>query len=208
MKARLFVSTLPEQRQHAGLEYADGFYCEALDANLVTLPNVFSPDALDNGSRLLIDNLPRLEPASRTIDLACGSGVIGLSAYRAGVTGNLLFCDESAMAVRSARENAARLFPQSVSDFSFFQGDGLAGYQGPAADLILCNPPFHLENAVDAFAGRRLLHQAGRHLGRGGRLCLVANRHLDYLPVLRRHFQRVQQLAQNRKFRVYLATKG
>jgi len=120
----------------------------------------------------------------------------------------VVFVDESAMAVASARVNSAGLFPGDASAFTFGQGDGLANYRGPQADLILCNPPFHLQHTVDDYAGRRLLEQCARHLQPGGRLCLVANQHLDYLPTLKRLFQRVDRLARDRRFIVWLARRG
>ncbi|MCB1843222.1 MAG: class I SAM-dependent methyltransferase [Halioglobus sp.] len=206
-KARVFVSALEGRPVPSGQVVSSSYFCDALGAHLEALPNVFSREALDQGSRLLIENLARLDSAERAIDLACGNGVIGLCALRLGLVNELTFVDESAMAVASAQCNATRLFPQGVDNLHFLQADGIASYAGAAADLVLCNPPFHIDSAVDAFAGRRLLHQAARHLGCGGNLCLVANRHLDYSSVLRRSFQRVQLLAQNAKFRVYLASR-
>ena len=83
----------------------------------------------------------------------------------------------------------------------------MADYSGTPADLVLCNPPFHLNHAMDEYAGRRLLQQCVRHLPPVGRLCLVANQHLDYLATLRRHFRRVEKLARDRRFIVWLAQR-
>jgi 16S rRNA G1207 methylase RsmC len=140
------------------------------------------------------------------VDLACGNGVIGLVAYRRGLARNVTFCDESAMAIASARENAARIFPDDAGNLGFFHGDGLRHYPGRPPKLVLCNPPFHDQHNVDAAAGRRLLRQASRILANGGKLCLVANRHLDYASTLRRDFDQVSRLASNRKFIVWLAS--
>jgi hypothetical protein len=86
-------------------------------------------------------------------------------------------------------------------------GGDVLDYGAEPPDLILCNPPFHLNHAVDEYAGRRLLAQCARQLPAGGRLCLVANRHLKYLPTLRRHFRRIGKIAQDQKFIVWLAEK-
>ena len=72
---------------------------------------------------------------------------------------------------------------------------------------MLCNPPFHSNHAVDEYAGRHLLAQCARGLVDSGQLCLVANRHLDYRPTLKRGFGAVEKLAQNSKFIVWLARK-
>jgi 16S rRNA (guanine1207-N2)-methyltransferase len=109
------------------------------------------------------------------------------------------------MAIASARANADKLF--AGQPINFHHGDGLLNYTGAPAQLILCNPPFHLNHRIDETVGRRLLVQAASHLCEGGALCLVANRHLNYLPVLKREFKQVERLAQNGKFIIWKATK-
>lgn len=184
------------------------YYSEALQEQLGALPNVFSRDKLDPGSRFLLQQLGELKPVETLIDLACGNGVLGLAALQCGLTRNVVFADESAMAVASASSNAHRIFPQDKEHCSFHHGDGLLDYEGSPVDLILCNPPFHLNHTVDDYAGRHLLEQCARSLHPGGQLCLVANRHLDYLPTLKRDFRNVKRIAQNSKFIVWLTTRS
>ena len=206
-KARLFRATRDE-RPPATDNATATYYCESLDAELRALPNVFSRDKLDIGSRFLLDYLGQLAPVTTLIDLACGNGVLGLAAVQCGLAREVIFCDESAMAIASAWLNASRLFARQADSFVFHQGDGLLEYAGNPAELILCNPPFHLNHTVDEFAGRHLLQQCNKHLQSGGRLCLVANRHLDYLPTLQREFRRVEKVAGNNKFTIWLAHKS
>ena len=206
-KAHLFYARRDHRQSQPGADEV-GYCCEALAGELRALPNVFSRERLDRGSRLLLAQLGLLAPARRVLDLACGNGVLGLTALQAGLADELVFCDESAMAVESARRNAARLFPLNSARIHYHHGDGLLGYSAEPADLILCNPPFHLNHAVDEYAGRRLLVQCARQLPAGGRLCLVANRHLNYMPTLRRHFRRVDKIAQDRKYIAWLAEKA
>jgi 16S rRNA G1207 methylase RsmC len=204
-KARLFTALRDERRAPAP-DLLARFPCAAAGGDLCSLPNVFSRDSLDIGTRFLLEQLPRLEPVERLVDLACGNGVLGIAAHRAGLARQVHFCDESAMAIESARRNVdARL--DAAAQVSFHHGDGLLRFSGPTADLILCNPPFHSNHAVDESAGRRLLAQCSQHLAGDGRLCLVANRHLDYGPTLRRGFASVEKLAQNRKFTIWLARR-
>lgn len=207
-KARLFSAVRDTRSRAAPAHPGVGYHCPGLPGELISLPNVFSADRLDGGSRLLLEHLRELAPGERLLDLACGNGVLGLAAFRAGLAPRVVFADESAMAVASARANAERLFPDAPEAFAYHHGDGVAHYQGPAVDLALCNPPFHLNHAVDDYAGRRLLQQCARLLAPGGRLCLVANRHLDYRPVLRKQFRQVEQVAADRRFCVWLARRG
>lgn len=183
------------------------YFCPPLGATLRSLPNVFSREGLDLGTRFLLEQLARLTPVARAVDLACGNGVIGLAALQRGLARELWFCDESAQAIASARLNLETVLPEQVAQAHFHHGDGLRDWSAPAPDLILCNPPFHLQHTVDDYAGRRLLSQAAAVLAPGGQLCLVANRHLDYRRTLAQGFRQQRILAQNRKFRVYLASR-
>lgn len=203
-KARLFSATFngPLAPPPAAARYR----CAPLGAELEAQANVFSRDQLDRGSELLIAQLPGLGRGLRVADLACGNGVLGLAALDGGLAREVLFCDESSMAVASAWSNLHRLRPDDVGHCEQHLGDGLRDYPGAPFDLVLCNPPFHLQHTVDDYAGRRLLSQAAGHLSAQGRLCLVANRHLRYRPALARDFARVEQLAQNNKFTVWLAS--
>lgn len=203
-KARIFSAVL-ESTQKSAPPAACHYHVDELDAELSSMVNVFSANSLDIGSRFLLSQLGRLSPGQRLVDLACGNGVLGLAAYRTGLAQQVTFCDESAMAIASARDNAGRLFPAANGAFDFFHGDGLNGLDPLSADLVLCNPPFHQGHVVDEYAGRRLLAQCPRHLAPGGGLCLVANRHLAYRPTLSKQFKEVSVLAENSKFTVYLA---
>jgi 16S rRNA G1207 methylase RsmC len=203
-KARLFCATR-DDRPAATDNATATYYCETLDARLRALPNVFSREKLDIGSRFLLEYLDQLAPVNTLIDLACGNGVLGLAAVKKGLAREVVFCDESSMAIASAWLNASQLFARQTDSFVFHHGDGLLKYDGVPAELILCNPPFHLNHTVDEFAGRHLLQQCSKHLQPGGLLCLVANRHLDYLPTLKRGFRRVEKAAHNNKFTIWLA---
>lgn len=181
------------------------YLCEYLGASLVSQANVFSRESLDIGSRFLIENLHRIAPGEQLVDLACGNGVLGLCALRAGLAQQLTLCDESAMAIASARANARGL--GLSGGIELHHGDGFSSI-GQQFDRILCNPPFHLGHTVDDFAGQRLLQQCAGQLRPGGQLYVVANRHLDYASSLKRHFPAVKRLAQNKKFIIWSACTG
>tara|TARA_R110002110_G_scaffold14698_1_gene67644 strand:- start:69654 stop:70769 length:1116 start_codon:yes stop_codon:yes gene_type:complete len=206
-KARLF-SAIADVTAATELPADDSYFCPALDARLHSLPNVFSRDKFDAGSDYLIAGLSDLPPVTRAIDLACGNGVLGLWLLHTQKAAHVTFCDESAMAMASARDNAQRLFPDTAAQHHFHHGDGLQRLECEPVERILCNPPFHMQHTVDDFAGRHLLAQCAGKLQPGGRLFVVANRHLDYRPTLRRDFRRVERLAQNRQFAIWVAHKA
>lgn len=203
-KARLFTA-LARDGSIAQAPPTRSYDCPAAGGELMALPNVFSGDRLDIGSRFLIEHLNQFPLADQYADLACGNGVLGIAALQQGLAASMLFADESAMAIASARDNCERLLPQAQC--AFHHGDGLLG-QARKFDLVLCNPPFHLGHSVDDYAGRRLLQQAASSLKSGGSLLLVANRHLQYGSSLKHLFRRTEQVAQNRKFILWLATSA
>ncbi len=202
-KARLF-SAIRDDRRPSPYAGIGEYYCEPLHGTCISMPNVFSREKLDIGSRFFLENLGKLEAVDKMIDLACGNAVIGLSALHAGLCTELLLCDESAMAIASARVNAKSVCPGQ--NIHFHHGDGLLGYTGEPAQLIVCNPPFHMNHRIDESVGRRLLVQAASHLQKGGAITLVANRHLNYFPTLKREFTTAEKLAQNSKFIIWKAT--
>lgn len=205
-KARLFAATRGPHPAPARSTQSR-YYCEELGGELQSGANGFSREKLDMGTRFLLQHLEKLAPVEHCIDLACGNGVLGLTALHKNVCQRLLLCDESAMAIDAARANAQALLPLQQDLIEFHHGDGLRDIQD-RADLILCNPPFHLGHTVDDFVGRRLLAQCQGQLQSGGKLCLVANRHLDYRSTLKHHFSSVDILAQNQKFIIWLASRG
>jgi 23S rRNA (guanine1835-N2)-methyltransferase len=205
-KARLFTAVRDDREMKPLSDNAE-YHCEPLGMSLHSLSNVFSRDKLDAGSRFLLNKLHLLPPVERVIDLACGNGVLGLTAIHQGRSQQLVCCDESAMAIASAKLNVSRLSREKAQKVEFHHGDGLSAYRGKPARLILCNPPFHMQHVVDEQAGRHLLSQCRDHLEPGGRLCFVANRHLNYLPSLRGLFPHTEKIAGNAKFNIFLAYK-
>ena len=66
--------------------------------------SVFSRSNLDIGARFFLEHLPK-DIEGSIADLGCGNGVIGLKALELNPNADMLFCDESYMAVASAQMN-------------------------------------------------------------------------------------------------------
>ncbi|MBQ23509.1 class I SAM-dependent methyltransferase [Alcanivorax sp.] len=197
-KARLFSAQTP------GQVLADTSYpskVEAGDWQLTVHAGVFAQQQLDIGARFFLDHLPQsLAAGSRVVDLGCGNGVIGLAALQASPSAEMTFCDESWLALESARDNVSRYFPEAQCQFH--HGDGLLGLENDF-DCILLNPPFHDGHVVGDHVARRLFNQAARALAPGGELRVIGNRHLGYHKVLSRRFGSVTVLGSNAKFVVW-----
>ena len=167
---------------------------------------VFSRDSLDIGTRFFLDHIPSANHQQQIADLGCGNGVIGLVATELNPAAKLTFVDESFMAVDSARGNFARAFGKDRSA-SFLVGDGLETATPHSFDLVLNNPPFHSQRAVDQHAPWRMFTQALNALKSSGQLWVIGNRHLRHDLKLKKLFGRCETVAQNRKFAVLKAVK-
>lgn len=184
-----------------------GYALDGSDLSVQALPAVFAREKLDIGTRLLLphlrETLSGLAAGARVLDLACGNGVVGLSALFIRPDLSLTFSDVSSQAVVSARRNASVAFPGVQPAFE--HEDGIPE-RSIVFERILLNPPFHEGGVVGDHIALRLFEQASRHLAPGGRLLMVGNRHLGYHRSLRRFFPQVRQLDASPKFVVLEAS--
>lgn len=210
-KARVLVSQCDTQQPgHSGPAIAS-YSLPEYELVLRSFSNVFSRQQLDIGTRLFLPVIPQLQHSALSgeppviVDLACGNGVVGLVAARRNPTARLILTDESAMANASAKENFMAYFPER--EVSFMQTDALRGVEKASADWVLCNPPFHEQNAVGDHIATRMFRQAKDVLKPGGRFLIVGNRHLGYHLKLKRLFGNVHVEASNQKFVVLCSVK-
>jgi 16S rRNA G1207 methylase RsmC len=203
-KARLFSITVDKSCTGSEPEVCR-YHLEQLDAEIESRVNVFSREKLDAGSRLMLTRFAQLPASEQLVDLGCGNGVLGVLATRQLQPSRTVFCDESALALASARGNVESLAPGFADRCEFLHSDGLLNYTGPAPQLILCNPPFHQQHVVNEHSGQRMIQEAAAVMAPGGELWLVANRHLPYARLLQQLFNRVKREAQDSKFIVWRA---
>lgn len=116
--------------------------------------------------------------------------------------------DESFMAVESARRNLHYHFGNRAN-MQFIANNCLDGLAPASADLILCNPPFHQQNAITDHIAWQMFCDAKHVLEKRGELLVIGNRHLGYDGKLTRIFGKsnVKTVAMNKKFVILQATK-
>ncbi|RNL53870.1 class I SAM-dependent methyltransferase [Arthrobacter oryzae] len=166
---------------------------------------VFAGTDLDIGTRFLLEFLPQMPDAAHAVDLGCGTGILAAMYARSRPGSRVTATDRSAAAVDSARATAAA---NGLGDrIDVVQDDAMGSLPDSSADLILLNPPFHLESAVHSGAGLKLFEAAGRVLAPGGELWTVFNSHLQYRPALERLVGPTREIGRNPKFTVTASTR-
>jgi len=204
-KARLIEVSLDQKTPLPDNPFPKRWCLEGTSIEIINDANVFSRERLDLGTRLLLQHLPPTKGPVEVIDLGCGNGILGLMAARQNPEARLTFIDESYMAIRSASANFLHC-GTATQLAGFHLGDGLIDFDSSAADLILCNPPFHQSHAIGDSVAMSMFKESARVLRDGGELWVVGNRHLNYHCKLKRWFSCVNIAASNKKFVILKAT--
>lgn len=176
------------------------------DGRFVSRPGVFAWDRVDPASKLLAGHLPQ-DLRGRAADLGAGYGYLSAELLQRcpGITALDVY-EAEARALDLARVNLAP-FASRVA-LGFHWHDVTTGLPG-RYDAIVTNPPFHAQaRAGRPDIGRAFIAAAAQALEPGGRLWLVANRHLPYESVLDARFGHVRSIAQRDGFKVVEAVKA
>jgi 16S rRNA (guanine1207-N2)-methyltransferase len=176
------------------------------DGRFVSRPGVFAWDRIDVASRLLAEHLPP-DLAGRAADLGAGFGYLSVELLqRCARIAALDVYEAERRALDLARRNLAALEARATIRYCWH--DVTAGLTG-RYDVIVCNPPFHTHARADRpDIGRRFIAAAAQSLLPGGRLWLVANRHLPYEQALGAGFERVRIVTQQHGFKIVEALKA
>ena len=175
------------------------------DGRFLSRPGVFAWDRIDVASALLATQLPP-DLAGHGADLGAGYGYLAAEVLsRCPAVTALDVYEAQARALALARSNLAPFAARATLAFHWHDvGAGLA----QRYDFIVSNPPFHAQSRADRpDLGRAFIATAADALLPGGRLLLVANRHLPYESVLDAHFGSVRTLARQAGFKVIEAVK-
>lgn len=186
--------------------YALPYKLDDIDIEVKNHAAVFSQEKLDLGSRFFIENLPVSDQYKTIVDLGCGNGALGLMAAIKNPSAKIIFTDESYMAVESSISNFLSVF-DDTREAEFLQTDCLQGVEDNSVSLILCNPPFHQNNAINDNVAWQMFFEAREALESKGELWVVGNRHLAYHAKLKHLFGSCEVMASNKKFTILKAVK-
>lgn len=170
-----------------------------------TQPGIFSWDAIDEGTSLLLDNLEVLK-GQKVWDVGCGYGVIGIYSALQGAS-KVLMTDINMLAIlyteknihRNNLKNLVYAEPGDCFSPSTFEN------HPPPYDLIVSNPAFHQEHKVNTSMADNIIKTAPEILSSNGKLILVANRFLNYDRSMKQYFKVVKTIAETNKYHVLSA---
>ena len=164
---------------------------------IASLPGVFSQNALDKGTELLLHHLPAQLDGS-LLDFGCGAGVISCFIGKKYPKAQLTLLDVSALALASAEKTLAL--------------NGLSGKVFPSNSLsevrekyqhIVSNPPFHQGVKTHYVATESFLRQIKAHLKPRGSVTVVANNFLSYKPIMEQAIGTTTTVANEKGFAIY-----
>jgi len=206
-KARLIFSSFTNSKTSDPLKPK----CFTLDfgkdeMTICNKANVYSREKLDIGTRFLLENMPHSDKFKSIIDLGCGNGILGLVAAQQHPDAELIFTDESYMAVASAKQNFEAAFGDTRTA-KFITSDCLEDIEPDSIDLILCNPPFHQNTVVGDHIAWQMFNEAHEALKKDGEFWIVGNHHLAYHAKLKTIFGGYKVVASNKKFAVMFSRK-
>jgi len=171
---------------------------DGVKASFETLEGLFSPNELDEGSRLLIENV-ELEQGEKVWDVACGYGAIGIFLKKL-YDPEIYFSDNNLKAVEKAKRN---LKLNDIEDYRLENADCLDTFHDQKFDKIVSNPPTHQGKGITD----EIFQQSHKKLKRGGELYIVYNQNMNYEQQLEEIFKKVEILEKKNNYAVTRATK-
>lgn len=153
----------PEDRRTITVRLADR------DVRVVTAAGTFSPDHLDTGTRVLLDEVPDPPATGALLDLGCGWGAIALTLGLLSPTADVYAVDVNERALDLLRRNATR---HALGGITVCAPDGIP--PDVRFDLIWSNPPIRIGKA----ALHELLQRWLPRLAPQGQAYLVVAKHL------------------------------
>ncbi|MCQ2010633.1 class I SAM-dependent methyltransferase [Sporolactobacillus sp. STSJ-5] len=172
------------------------------DLIFTTDAGVFSKNAIDFGSSLLIESFREPAVLGDFLDMGCGYGPIGIALAKAFSKRKVTMVDINERAVALAKKNAAENQVAPV----VLQGSLFEHVSGEFA-AILTNPPIR--------AGKQVVHQifkdAHRFLKENGELWTVIQKKQgapSALKMLQTLYKRVDVVAKKKGYFIFCARKG
>lgn len=169
--------------------------------NVCALPGVFSQNKLDIGTAQLLPLLNQVK-SGELLDFGCGAGIIALVLAKLNPQNRITAADIDAFALQSTtltfaqNQVSTQLETIAISDIQDIQ---------QSFDAVVSNPPFHQGIKTNYQASENLCQYAQQRLKPQGELWIVANRFLNYSPLIEQSFGHCQTILDSHGFKVLYA---
>jgi 16S rRNA (guanine1207-N2)-methyltransferase len=163
------------------------FFGKSLSLN--TASGVFSFDAVDLGTKIMLENC-MIKDGWYVLDLGCGNGIVGIAVALGFPNAKLVMTDVNRRAVKTARMN---LKANRIMNAQAVEGDMFVPVKGELFDTILLNPPQSagkdicfemIQRSKDHLKEKGLLQIVARHNKGGNSLSSEMKRVFGNLDVL------------------------
>lgn len=165
-----------------------------------TGPKVFSPDQLDEGSRLLLETVTTKKTPPTVIDIGCGYGVMGIILAKLSPASKILMIDNDPYAISLARENSIL---NHTPNAQVFKADVTYHTLNRQFDLAVSNPPWSKNISVIP----SLIKFAFAHLKISSKFFIVVNQTFRTEHNIESFFGNVAVAAIRKPYKVIQATK-
>jgi 16S rRNA (guanine1207-N2)-methyltransferase len=163
----------------------------------------FAAGRIDDGSALLASRLPETL-SGRVADFCAGGGHLAAAALARSPRIRQLDLYE---ADYDSLETARARLSGSATPLTFLWHDLLSEPVGAHYDAIVMNPPFHVSRKADPALGKAMIAAAAKATRPGGRLFMVANRHLPYEATLQEKFASFEEIGGDGRFKLISARR-
>lgn len=176
-----------------------GTRCRNKDGYL-TVPGVFSANGIDPASALLVQALPH-KLGRRLADFGAGWGYLATQLLEREEIESVDLVEADYAALECAKSNVGD--PRT----RFHWADATRWRPETALDAVVMNPPFHEGRKGAPELGQVFIRNAAACLVPGGRLLMVANRHLPYEQTLSASFREVKEIGGDGRYKIFAASR-
>lgn len=196
----LFIGKLKPSLPRFDLQQFYKYYPIKIQEKTLTiaaLPGVFSQNALDTGTEVLLANLPDII-TGKVLDFGCGAGVIAAYIGTVYPHTKLTLVDVSALALHSAQTTLAlnQLSGEYIASNSL-------SHVHQRYDFVVSNPPFHQGVKTHYGATEQFLAEIKQNLASNATVTIVANSFLKYLPIMEGAIGKTQTIVVKKGFAIY-----
>ena len=174
---------------------------EVAEARFYSKPGIFGWDKIDQGSALVIEELPRFiqeleQPPTGLLDLGCGFGYLAVMAGKR-LKIPITATDNNVAAIAACEHNMkTNAVPGSVVL------DDCGRDIDSQFDVILCNPPFHRGFSTSSQLTQGFLENCRRLLAPGGAALFVVSKFIPLETLAAPYFTAVDRVGTDGSFKL------